>query len=166
MAQDDTFTIMFVCTGNTCRSSMAQALLVRMLRERLGEGAQRYRVTSAGTATLPDLPASAQAIEVLAERGIDLGEHRSTPVDPALLERADLVLTMTRRHRDTVLAMAPHLADRVFTLKEYVNPGLKGDDIDISDPFGQPVEVYRAIAAELEANLSRLVARLAERGLQ
>jgi protein-tyrosine-phosphatase len=149
--------ILLVCTGNTCRSPMAAALLAA----RLGD---RCRVQSAGTAALPGEPASEFAVRVMAERGLDLSGHRSRPLVPELVAGADLVLTMTRGHRQAVVHLCPAAADRTFTLREFAGCPLhppQGEDLDIPDPLGGSEQVYRQVADELARLVDAVAARMA-----
>ncbi len=116
-------TILFVCTGNTCRSPMAEAILKEMVREK-GEG---YEVISAGTSAGEGEPAAGEAVRALEEEGIVLSGHRSRPVTGELLDRADLVITMTRGHKERVLEMRPQAGAKTFTLKEF-SAKMKGDE--------------------------------------
>lgn len=136
--------IMFVCTGNTCRSAMAAALARRALEELLPAGAE-IQITSAGLAALPGDGASPGASKVLRERGIDLSGHRASPLSPQDIEKADLVLAMTTAHRDILCRLVPSRANRIHTLAEY--GGAAGD---VSDPYGQGDGVYRRVADQLE----------------
>ncbi len=145
--------IVLVCTGNTCRSPMAQTLLREHVRRRYGDD-DAVRVMSAGVAAGSGSPASPQAVEVMDERGLDLGDHCSRPLDDAVMNVADLVLTMTRGHRAAILAAWPEMHNRVFTLRR--------DGGDVSDPVGMSVEVYRACANQIEEELAQWMQVLEE----
>lgn len=147
-------TILFVCTGNTCRSSMAEGMFKKMLKE-AAQKKEGVRVISAGTATMKGLKASENAIRVMEEKGIDLTYHAATPITKDLIEEADLILTMTKNHKQQVLQMVPTAKEKVYTLKEYA-----GDTGDILDPFGQSVCVYRDCAKEIEEGLKVLVQKI------
>ncbi len=132
--------ILFVCTGNTCRSPMAQAVAQRLI-DALEPTAHTVTVDSAGVAAGNGQGASLEAIEALSDRGIDLRSHRSKQLTPELIDQAQLILTMTPAHAHAVIAMVPESADKVFPL-DAIHP--------IADPIGQSVEVYRDVADELE----------------
>ncbi|WP_170105586.1 low molecular weight protein arginine phosphatase [Desmospora activa] len=108
--------ILFVCTGNTCRSPMAEALL----RKKADERGLFLEVKSAGVSALPGVAASSPAVEVLAEKGINNRDHRSQPMTKELLKWADLVLTMTRSHHQWLIHSYPEAVDKAHTLKEWV----------------------------------------------
>ncbi|QDT03210.1 Threonylcarbamoyl-AMP synthase [Rubripirellula lacrimiformis] len=143
--------IALVCTGNTCRSPMAETLLRDQLAKKLGcEDA--VRVLSAGVAASTGSGATPQAIEVMGRRGLDLTGHSSRPLDDSVMGVADLVLTMTRGHRAAILAAWPGLHDRVFTLRR--------DGGDIADPVGMPVDVYEGCADQISSELSAWIEAL------
>lgn len=123
------------------------------------EGLQRVEVSSAGTVAWPGQPAADEAVAAMAERGLDLSQHRARRLDHALTEPYALILTMTRSHKAQVL-QAVGEGVRVYTLREYARPELKPEQVDIADPFGSSLEVYRRSADELAAELERAVLRL------
>ena len=145
--------IALVCTGNTCRSPMAETLLRELLRQKL-DCEDAVRVLSAGVAAGHGSGASPQAVEVMGQKGLDLTGHSSRPFDESVVQVADLVLTMTRGHRDAILAAFPDLHDRVFTLRR--------DGGDISDPVGMPVEVYESCAKQIESALAEWIDALGD----
>ncbi|MBM7866553.1 low molecular weight protein arginine phosphatase [Heliobacterium gestii] len=147
------FTLLFVCTGNTCRSPMAQVIAEAILAE-MGQG-ERIRVASAGVSAWPGAPASTQARNVMAGRGLDLETHGATPLNERLIGEADMVLTMTGSHRDRVVQMAPEAAAKVFTLKGYA-----GGSGDIADPFGLDERAYETNAIEIEGALRKALERI------
>lgn len=151
-------TILFVCTGNTCRSPMAEALFNHLAGKM---GLDGVRAVSAGLAAIQGDRATFQAIEVMKRRGIDLSGHRARSVDASLIEEADLILTMTDRHRSILSGMYPGAASKIHVLKEYAQGApLDGDLAQIPDPFGQSVDVYERCAAELEEIIAKLLERL------
>lgn len=143
--------IVMVCTGNTCRSPMAETLMRELLRKKIGRE-DAVRVLSAGVAASTGGSASPQSIEVMGERKLDLTGHASQPLGEEIMNVADLVLTMTRSHRAAILAAWPEMHDRVFTLRH--------DGGDISDPIGMPVDAYRQCADQMELELKNWLERL------
>lgn len=154
--------VLFVCTGNTCRSVMAEYLL----RHYAKEAGLELKIGSAGLHAYPGDEASQGAVTVLEELGLDASSHRSRKVHPLLLEEYDLVLAMTSLHRLGLEELAPEFGDKIFLLKEFVErnttsgqePGeLIEKDYEISDPFGQSVEVYRESREEIREKILALV---------
>lgn len=149
--------ILFCCTGNTCRSPMAESLCRHLLAERLKcspqELTQRgFLIASAGLAADYGNPASHESVEVMKRRGLDLRSHTSQPLTDRLIEHADRCYTMTNSHRLAILDSHPELADRVQVLAR--------DGQDISDPIGGTMDDYLACAASIEKHLARIIDEL------
>lgn len=144
--------IVFVCTGNTCRSSMAEGIFKKMLSD-MGK-LKEFAVSSCGTHAVFGLPASNEAIKVMKDEGIDLSSHRSRPLTEDILD-ADLVLTMTLSQKKYILSRFPKMYGRVFTLGEYA-----GDGGEVSDPIGTDIYFYRMVANEIKAKLQKILDRL------
>jgi protein-tyrosine phosphatase len=177
--------ILVVCSGNICRSPVAEGLLRRAVDRRLGVRAPS--VASAGTIAVEGAPASHGSIVAAAELGVDIDAHRARHLTDAMIARADLCVCMAGEHRDEIVARVPAVADRTFTLKELGRlveavPAAEGDDLDtrlaaaatarragtarnpydedVADPLGMPLDTYRAVAWELDGWIGRLTGGL------
>lgn len=135
--------ILFVCTGNTCRSPMAAALLADYIKQ--SGLSDRYQVLSRGLAA-GSSPASEFARVAMRRRGLNLDEHYACQLTRADVQAVDLILTMTQAHKEIILRAMPEAAGKVFTLTEYA-----GEVGDVADPFGGSEEDYEACAAQLAA---------------
>lgn len=178
--------ILVVCTGNICRSPIAEGLLRKALTSRFGSGAPS--VSSAGIWGVIGSSATSEAVAAAEERGVDIRNHVARRVSGMPPIDDDLVLGMAREHRDALVDLDERLRDRTFTLKEFVRlveslpPVVDGDpsaslrervaqaaaaradgfsgnphDEDVVDPLGLPMQSYRAVAWELDEWIARLV---------
>jgi protein-tyrosine-phosphatase len=143
------YKLLFVCTGNACRSPMAEYLL----RDRLGPDSA-WTVESAGTAAADGLPATPEAVRVLAEAQIDLSPHRSRRLTADLVEQADIVVVMTRMHQAEVLMRFPGARDKTFLFASF---GTEPEIRDIPDPIGQSTFVYRMTRNVLDSGMADLI---------
>ena len=175
-----------VCTGNICRSPIAEGFLRQLLAER---GIDDVTVESAGVSGLQGYPADAEAVRAAGEQGVDISRHKARKVRPPMLETADLVLAMTAQQKESAIRLVPSAADRTFTLKELVfllehakeeaprrgsgnwlaeaaaranrvrdsEPALELLDEDVSDPLGLGADAFRATVWEVGQLLERFL---------
>ncbi|MBV7505186.1 low molecular weight protein arginine phosphatase [Bacillus sp. sid0103] len=141
--------ILFVCTGNTCRSPMAEAILKNKQLDRV-------EVRSAGIYAATGSEASAHAKKVLDDNGI-AHNHRSSLLTRDEVAWADLILTMTSSHKMAILQQYPDMGEKVFTLKEYSGEGFHSD---VVDPYGGSLAMYEQTFRELNALIDKAIGKL------
>ena len=149
--------VLFVCTGNTCRSPMAEALLRAALPE--GSG---WRVASAGTDTVDGFGASSYALDAMAERGLDLQPHRSQLLTDKLVSLSAVIVTMTQHHAQLVGTWFSGCRDRIHLMRSF-DPDAPRQS-DVCDPFGGTMADYRDCCALLQKSIPGLLRFLDEHG--
>ncbi|WP_058486026.1 low molecular weight protein arginine phosphatase [Defluviitalea phaphyphila] len=143
--------ILFVCTGNTCRSPMAEALA----KKEINKYSLDINAFSRGIAVYFPSEASKHAIEAMKEYDVDLSDHKSKQLDIKDIEEADIILTMTNRHKQYLLLNFKEHKEKIFTLKEFVE-----EFGDVKDPFGGNIEDYKNCAKDLNNLIKKLIEKL------
>lgn len=139
--------LLFVCTANICRSPVAEGLTRQRLdRNGLGD----WTVSSAGTWALQNRGAAENSLQLLAERGIDMHQHRATIVEEEQLAEADLVLCMESGHVEALQTEFPQHAHKIFLLT-----AMSGRGYSVADPYGQEMDAYRRMIQEMDALLEK-----------
>lgn len=142
--------IMYICTGNICRSAMAHKMLEKKAREQNKD----IQVYSCGVFAMNGDVPTYEGIQVMKEYGIDLKNHRATHIRNSKIEDMDIILCATTSHKNNVINMYPGLKEKVYTMKEYA--GYDKNDMDIKDPWGYGIEVYRNCAKEIEDCIDKM----------
>ena len=146
--------IMFICTGNICRSAMADALMKKMAKDKNKE----IDVYSCGIfAQDGDMP-TYNAVEAMKEYNVELKNHRATNIRNSKIEDMDIILCATVSHKNNVISMNPELTNKIYTIKEYA--GFDKNDLDIPDPWGYDIETYRFCASTINKCLEKIIDKI------
>ena len=151
--------ILFVCTGNTCRSAMAAYLAADFAQKKYPQ--VKLLFDSAGLMAADNIPATAEAQDVLAQRGIDMSHHRSKLFKAPMVEKADVILVMTSAHKKALLYNFPQGAGKTFTLGE-----LSGSGEDVHDPYCGSHEIYEETAAGLAREIAVVLDKIVKQELK
>ena len=153
--------ILFVCTGNSCRSVMAQGLMQRALHQ---AGIDAIHVESSGVFAIDGMSPTRETQRVLQEIGIDCTDHRARTLTPEIAQAADLIFVMEQFQAEEVIRRAPSVKDKVHLLKPYgLSPGEAGNNPNIPDPIGKPLEVYEVCFSEIRDAVERVAKSLGVR---
>jgi len=141
--------ILFVCTGNTCRSPMAEGIFQERFQK-----FSKYKVSSAGLHANPKSPASQQTLQILDKRGVDFSDFRSQQLDVELVNEADYIFCMAQHHKDSILLSVPDSKIKVYLLSELIDKSLSRD---IFDPYGMDMKAYEEVETQLDEAISNIL---------
>ena len=149
--------VMFICTGNICRSAMAHHMMKKKLKD---IGRTDIEIFSCGISAQTGEKSTYAAKEVMKEYGVSLEEHQATNIQESAIQDMDLILCATNSHKRAVIEYDPHLKEKVYTMKEYAKLNENGQDYDIRDPWGYDIEIYRFCAAQIEKCIEKTIQKL------
>ncbi len=154
---DKTYTIMFVCSGNSCRSPMAAGLLQKKLFPEFND---RIQIHSTGTLGIDDNPATLNAIKVAKEKGVDISKHLSRGVRTKDMAKSDIIFVMAEHHKEYLDMHFPKFRENVFLLKMFSTGNDKPRNTSIEDPIGGDLKIYRKTINEIDKELDRILPQL------
>lgn len=146
--------IMFICTGNICRSAMADGLMKKLVKEQNKD----IEVYSCGIFAEDGDTPTYNAVEAIKEYGVDLKNHRATNIRNSKIKDMDIILCATVSHKNNVKAMYPELRNKIFTIKEYAE--FDENNLDIPDPWGYDIETYRFCASTISNCLEKIIEKI------
>lgn len=152
------FVIMFVCTGNTCRSAMAFGAMQVLLEK---EHSDKFEVISSGTHAAIDFPATLYAIEAAKIWNADISGHTSQPLTEMLIDKSDLIFAMTPGHARQAVHLKPEAAGKIYLLKNFPEGVLEGEGVE--DPIGQSLDRYNQTFLEIGELLGQYLPEIVKR---
>ncbi|NQT05927.1 MAG: low molecular weight protein arginine phosphatase [Candidatus Omnitrophica bacterium] len=149
--------ILFVCTGNSCRSVMAEGLLRKLLKDK---GIEGITVSSAGISAISGFVPMDKTVKAMKKESIDVSGYKTKRLTADLVNAADLILTMETMHKDAVVNIIPDAKEKTYLLREYINKedGLPG--FAVPDPIGKPFEIYERVLDMINVSLKELVKKI------
>jgi protein-tyrosine-phosphatase len=145
--------IIVVCTGNACRSPMAEGFLKKLLPD-----SSRHSIASAGISAVDGFAPTPAAVQAMQEHQIDISCFRSSCFSRELARASDIILVMAKHHRDFISENMPDMKEKAFLYKEFA--GIEEKPQDIQDPIGQPIEVYRIVCNEIKAASEKIAEKI------
>ena len=148
--------ILFVCTGNRCRSVMAEGLFKKMIGSRAGE----FKASSAGISATDGFPASPETVQVMKSEEIDVSDHRSQSLRPEMISAAHKIYVMERMHKEWILRLSPEAKDKVFLMTDFHSGDDVHGDTDIPDPIHMSFFFYRNVLSVIHDCVKKIVENL------
>lgn len=152
--------ILFVCTGNTCRSAMAEGLAKKIIKEKN----LNFNVFSAGIYAFSGESASYNSIAIMKEYDVDILLHKSTSIQEIDLAKMDYIFCATQNHKTNIQNNYPDIAKKVYTMKEFAKFNDYEKNPDIKDPWGYDINSYRACAAEISICVEKIIEKIETKG--